>query len=332
MSDADIAQKKSGRGVSLRNHPLNREIVAVLLLAVGFFVSARLSPYFLDAHYLLCATSDYIEMALLALPLTFIIISGNIDISVASTLALSACAMSVLQARFHVPLPAAIALGLLIGAGLGLFNGLLIVRLKLPSLAVTLGTFALYRGLAQVLLGDTSVSDFPDWFKGIDAQYVGPLPVPLIVFLVLAVVFGLLLHRTVFGRWVYAAGTNAEASRYSGVPVNFTLLTLFTLSGLTAALGGLLMVSRQGAAHYDMGQGLELGAITAVVLGGTDIFGGRGTLFGTAIALALVAELRTGMGLAQQSEQSQQVVIGLLLIGSILLGNALQRSKTPHKA
>lgn len=309
------------------HHPLNREFVALLLLALAFMVGPLLSHFFLDAHYLLDATSLQMEMGLIALTMTFIIVSGNIDLSVASTMALVAAITGVLNVQHGLPFTVALVIGILSGALLGFFNGLLISWLKLPSLSVTLGTFALYRGLTQVLLGDHSVSGFPDWFTEIDKRYLGPtpIPLPLVIFLCLAVVAGLVLHRTVLGRWVYAIGTNEAASRYSGIAVDRIKILLFTASGLMAGIAGLVMTSRLTVARYDLGLGLELDVITSVVLGGTDIFGGRGTIFGTVIALFLITILRTGMGLANITAEIQLVAIGLLLIFSIVLPNLLQR-------
>lgn len=311
----------------LLNYKYTREMVAVVLLAGAFFWGTRLSPHFLDARYLLDATSLSMEIGIIALGMTFIIISGNIDLSVGSTLTLVACVMGILSTEHGMPLGLALVCGLCLGAFLGFLNGILIAWLRLPSLTVTLGTFALYHGLAQVLLGDHSISKLPTWFIGIDQWHVAGLPVPLIIFLVLAVIFAALLHRTLLGRWTYAIGTNAEASRYSGIAVDRILILLFTLSGALAALGGIIMMSRLSVARYDMANGLELEAITAVVLGGTDIFGGRGTIFGTAVALLLIGILHTGMGLANIQAENQSIVIGLLLIFSIALPNLLQRRR-----
>ncbi len=306
----------------------NREVVVLILLGIAFFVGAKLSPFFLDRDYLLDASSLYMETGLIALAMTFIIISGNIDLSVASTLALVASVTALMHAKMHLPFGAAMILGLILGGLLGLFNGLMIVRLKLPSLAVTLGTFALYRGLAQIIIGDHSVGSFPDWFAGIDYRHLaGPIPAPLGIFLICAVVFGLLLHQHILGRWTVAIGTNAAASRYSGIPNGTILIGLFTLSGFMAGAAGLMLESRLSVARFDMGTGLELDAITAVVLGGTDIFGGRGTIFGTVTALFLIGILRNAMGLANIKVESQLVVIGLLLIFSIVVPNLLQRKK-----
>lgn len=312
----------------LLQHRLFREMTVVFLLIAAFLYCTRLSPFFLDARYLFDATSLYMEAGIMALMMTFIIISGNIDLSVASTLALVASVTGILATRLHVPLGAACLLGLLLGAFLGMVNGLLIARLRLPSLTVTLGTYALYRGIAQILVGDRSISNFPEWFVGIDYRRVGIVPLPLILLLILSVLMAFVLHRTVLGRWTYALGTNPVATRFSGVPVGRLTILLFTLSGLFAGLAGLMMTSRLSVARYDMAQGLELDVITAVVLGGTDIFGGRGTIFGTVVALFLIGILRSGMGLANIKAENQLVFIGLLLIVSIVLPNLLQRKRT----
>lgn len=300
------------------------EAVVLALIPVALLAGAMLSPRFLDASYLLDSTSLYAEIGLMALAMTFVIASGHIDLSVASNLALTA----VLCAKLHaagVPMWAVIAIAPLLGSALGLLNGVLIVALRLPSLAVTLATLALYRGLAQVVAGDRSIGGLPAWFVGIDYRHVGPFPMPLVVLLSFAVVAGLLLHRTVFGRHVFSIGTSEPAALYSGMPVDRVRLAVFTLSGFAAGVGAVLMLSRLSVARYDMAQGDELAVITAVVLGGTSIFGGRGTIFGTVAALALLGLIRPAMGLANLPAQTQLAVSGTLLIGAVLLSQAAGR-------
>lgn len=302
------------------------EGMTLLVLIGAFIVSARLSPYFLDLFFLFDETSLYMEIGIIALAMTLVIISGNIDLSVASGLALVGALSAILHVRLGVPMALVIPIALLAGCGLGLFNGLLITKVRLPSLTVTLGTLALYRGFAQILMGDHSVSGFPAWFVGADYIKVGGLvPLPLILFLVLAVATGLLLHKTVFGRHVFAIGTSEEAARYAGMPVDRVKLTVFVLSGLTMGIGALLMISRLGVARYDLALGNELAVITAVVLGGVHIFGGRGTIAGVVLALFVIGFLRSGMGVANISSQSQLVVIGCLLLFSVALGNWMQK-------
>jgi rhamnose transport system permease protein len=214
----------------------------------------------------------------------------------------------------------------MLGLLLGLFNGLVIVKLRLPPLTVTLGTFALYRGLAQALLKDQSIFRFPEWFGGIDTVRVaGLVPAPLLSVLALAAAHAFALHKTSFGRWTYSIGASQAASRLSGVPVGRAVILLFGWTGLMAALAGQMMTSRLGVARFDMGLGLELDAITAVVLGGTDIFGGRGRIAGTVLAVLLVGVLRTGMGLANWKAEEQLVVIGSLLVLSVALPNVSER-------
>lgn len=300
---------------------VRQEYGTILLLIIGFWFSASLSPFFFDVNFLLRSSTMYMEIGVVALAMTFVIIAGEIDLSVASLVALIACVTGTL---FHsgVPMILAMAIGLLLGAALGAFNGVLVAWLKLPSLAVTLGTLALYRGFAQILMGDQSLTAFPDWFRGIDRFLVGGiLPLSLAFFLALALIAGLFLHKTVFGRWVFSLGTNDVAARYSGVPVDWAKFFIFVFSGLASAMGGIMMISRLNVARYNIAMGLELDVITAVLLGGTDIFGGRGSVFGTVIALFLVAILRVGMSIANIKVENQLAVIGTILIVTIIVSN-----------
>jgi rhamnose transport system permease protein len=311
------------------------EWITVFLLIVAFVFGALISPYFLDVPFLLDYTSTYIEIGIMALGMVFVIISGNIDLSVEATLALVAVAAGLLFFDFGVPMPIVMAVCLAFGAFLGWFNGVLVTRMKLPALAVTLGTLALFRGVANILVGDDSRPKlawsrdivFPDWFVGINKIFIPgtPIPLPLVMFLVLAIILGIVLHKTVFGRWVYAIGTNEQAARYSGIPVERVKIQLFTLSGFLSGLAGLVMVSRLGVARYDHGRGWALDVITAVVLGGVSIDGGKGSVLGAVLAFLLVVVLRTGMGVANIKAESQLTVIGTLLIVAILISNVTER-------
>jgi len=324
---SSMAQNKTEKVSSLRRLLARREVITFALLIVAFFISSRLSPYFLDIHYIFDATSLYTEIGVMALAMTFVIISGNIDLSIASMLAVTAVSFGLLYTRLGIPIPLAILLALIMGAVLGMINGLIVTRFKLPPMIVTVGTLALYRGLGQIFLGDHAVTGFPESFYGLDMRYVGdsPVPIPLVIFLVLAVIFGLVLHKTSFGRMVYAVGTNQEAARFSGIAVDRVKIVCFMLSGLMAALGAIMMSSRLASARYDMANGWELDVITAVVLGGTDIDGGQGSILGTVLALFLIGVLRSGMGLANIKIEYQLVVIGSLLIMSIIIPNIVRR-------
>jgi rhamnose transport system permease protein len=307
------------RGLNLLAYP---ELITFMLLLGAFAVGAMLSDVFLDAGYLLDSTSLYMEIGVMALAMTLVIISGNIDLSVAANLALTSVICARLHADAGMPISAALVLGPMFGALLGLFNGLLVAKLRLPSLTVTLGTLALYRGLAQVLSGDHSIGGLPEWFIGIDRRYAGPFPMPLLVFSVLAVATGLVLHRSVFGRCLYAIGTSEPAARFSGMQVDGVKLAVFVISGLSAGIAAVMMLSRFGSAQYNRAMGDELAVITAVVLGGTSIFGGRGSILGTVAALLLLGIIRRGMGLADIPETSQLVVTGALLVAAALLARA----------
>jgi rhamnose transport system permease protein len=329
-----VAPKKS----LIRRVVVQPEFITVILLILAFIVGSIISPYFLDLDFLLNYTSLFIEVGIMALGMTFVIISANIDLSVASTLALVGAVAGVLFFDLSIPMGLTIVLALLLSAGLGALNGLFVTRMKLPALAVTLATLALYRGAAQVLVGDDSRPKlawsrdivFPEWFVGIHRVYIPgtSIPLPLVIFIVLAIILGIVLHKTTFGRWVYAIGTNEEAARYAGVPIRRVKLAIFMLMGLLSGLAGLIMVSRLSVARYDHARGWELDVITAVVLGGTDIFGGRGTMFGSVAAFLLIIFLRTGMGVANVKAESQLAVIGTLLIVAILVSNLTKRIRS----
>lgn len=325
----------SQRQSRLRNLLTRPEMVPVGLLILAIIAGTLLSPYFLDVPFMLSYTLNYIEIGVMVLGMVFVIISGNIDLSVAAGLSLVACVAGILYFDLGVPMWITILLGLALGAGLGYLNGVLITRLKLPALAVTLATLALYRGVANILVGDDSRPKlawsrdiiFPTWFTGFAKLTIPgtPIPVMLGVMLVLAIILGLILHKTVFGRWVYAIGTNEEAARYSGVPTGRVKRLIFTLSGFLFGVAGLMMVSRLGVARYDHGRGWELDVITATVLGGVAITGGRGSMFGAVIAFFLIVVLRTAMGVANIKAESQLFVTGALLIISVIISNLTGR-------
>jgi len=258
----------------------------------------------------------------MALGLTFVVVAGDIDISVASTLALSMVIFAVAW-RAGVNIWLASLIGLAVGTVLGAANGVLVGVLKLPSLAVTLGTLAAFRGLAFVVLGGGGVTGFPDTFTRVGIGYVGTsvVPVSLVVLLAFGVVLAILLHGTRFGRYVYAIGANREAARFSGIPVMRVRVLLFTLSGFMAAAAGLIYAGFFGTARADAAGEALLDVVTAVVLGGVDIFGGLGTIGGVLLAILLIATLRNGMGVANIPGSIQNIVIGGLLLAAILAGN-----------
>jgi rhamnose transport system permease protein len=305
------------------------EAMLVALILVDVFINMRLSPFFLDANNLSRTSSDFMEIGLMMLPMVFIIITGNIDLSVASNMAMSASFMGVLH-NMGINIWVAALGGLLLGTLGGMLNGWLVARVKLPALVVTLGTYAFYRGIAYGFLGDQAARGYPEAFTyfGQGKVFGSLIPFSVALFVFLAVLFGLVLHRTTFGRYLYSIGNNENAASYSGVPVARIKFTIYSLSGLMAALAGLILAARFGSTRPDIGTGLELSVITAAVLGGVDINGGKGTMIGAVLSLLLIGLMRFGMGLLNIQGQVQGIAIGLLLILSILLPGLVQGIST----
>src|ERR671920_2117712 len=291
------------------------------------------SPEFLTADSFTTGSLDLSEVALMALALTLVIVAAEIDLSVASVLALSSALMADLWNR-GLPLEFIMPICLVAGALCGAFNGVLVTRLGLPSLAVTIGTLALFRGLAYVVIGDESVTDFPTtWTDRAFGNFAGTfVPNTIVLFALLAVAFAILLHATPFGRSIYAIGANEEAAYFSGLRVKRIKLTLFVLSGLVAALAGIVITLRNSTAAANVGQGFELTAITAVLLGGVSIFGGRGTIAGVILALLLLGGIQKAVLLSENiSSYWIQIVTGALLVGSVLGPNVARRVKEARR-
>jgi rhamnose transport system permease protein len=296
--------------------------LVVLLLAVGL-VGEQTSPGFLTGTNLFYLGLDVSEIALMALPLTMIIIAGEIDLSIASILGLTSALLGWLW-NAGWPLELIFPTVLVAGALAGALNGLLVTRLGLPSLAVTIGTLALYRGLAFVILGDQAVADFPASYTRYGTTPIPgtEVPYPMALFAVLAVVFAVVLHATPFGRSVFAIGANQEAAFFSGIRVRRTKFILYVLSGAMSGLAGIVYTLRFASARADNGAGLELAVVAAVLLGGVSIFGGKGTLGGVVAAVFLLGGIRSALILNDVSNDILNVVTGLLLIGSVIAPNA----------
>jgi len=314
------------KSFSLLGFFLRWEWLMVVLLLIVCVINSRISPYFLDVVNLFDMTFDFMEKGLMALPMTMIIITGGIDLSVASGLAMCSATMALLF-KHGVP----IWIGVLVAVGVGLFggwlNGKFITKIKLPPLAVTLGTYALYRGMAFAMLGDIPVKGYPAWFTYIGQGYIGstPVPVPLVIFTIFAILFGLLLHKTSFGRKVFAIGNNEAACRYAGINVDRVKITIYMLSGLMFSLAALVMAARFGSTRTDVATGYELHVITSVVLGGTDIGGGKGTILGTVLSVFLLGIIEWGMGLKMIPGQVQKIVTGSVLIFALLLPTIIRK-------
>jgi rhamnose transport system permease protein len=292
----------------------------ILILAMVY--GSLGSEYFLDPTSIVFNTGRYIEIGLLALALTFVIINGDIDLSVASMLAASAGVLAKLFAA-GVPILWCSLAAVVTGLVLGLINGLIVIKLGLPSLVVTLATLALYRGITQVMLGDSVVADYPESFIGFDQRLIiggtPGLPAPLALFFVAALIFYFILHRSNYGLLNIMSGSNPSSSKFSGVSVDRVRLTAFAISGLVSGLCAVMITSRLGSTISNVGLGLELLAITVVVLGGTDIFGGRGAISGTIVALFAIMAVRESLVIQDVNGQVQDAAIGILLILTVLI-------------
>lgn len=308
------------------------EALLIVLLVLTFILGNALSPYFFTPFNFSLMVESFVEIAIMSLSMTLIIIAGEIDLSVASVLGLASVMMGVTW-RAGIPLWLDIVIALLVGALAGLFNGVLVTRLGLPSLVVTLGTLALYRGLAYVILGSEAVSNFPSSYTGFGIGDVPGTLIPwtFVVFVILALLFLLILHRSWIGRQIYAIGNNKDAARFAGIRVAQVKLWLFVISGLLSALAGIIFTARISSARADNALGLELDVVTVVLLGGVNIFGGSGSLVGVILALFVVGGLRNALGLADISGDVQNTVIGTLLVLSVLAPNIVQRVRASRR-
>lgn len=298
------------------------ESMLLVLLGATILYGAAVSPVFLNSGDLFYICLNVGEVAIMALPVTLIVITGEIDLSIASTLGLAGVVMA--EAFKHGwSIWAAMIAALALGAVAGVFNGFLVTRVGLPSLAVTIGTLTLYRGIAQVILPTDTIGGFPSGLANIGVVPIPgtQLPYSIAFFGLLAVVFGVVLHMTPLGRAIFAIGASQEAAFFAGIRVKRIKFMLFVLSGILSGFAGILWTLRFASARYDSGTGLELFVVTIVLLGGVSIFGGRGTIVGVVLAVAVLGCLQTALTLALVSSEDQNIVVGGLLIASVIVPN-----------
>jgi rhamnose transport system permease protein len=311
------------------------DAVVIVVLAATVLIAGVMVEGFATARNLNFLILDVAAIALIAMPMTLVIITGEIDLSVASALGLISSVMGQLWLA-GLPLETIIVLCIVLGAVLGAVNGVFVTRFRLPSLAVTIGTLAMYRGLAYVVLGDRAVADFPpSWTRAVTSSLPGiPIPTMLLPLVVLAAVFGLLLHATPMGRSLYAIGANDEAAHFAGVAVARSKFWLFVTTGAMSALAGVYWTFRYASARADNAAGLELSVVAAVLLGGVSIFGGRGTLPGVMAGVLLLGTLLNALRLANVSAEALNIVTGLLLIISVLTPSVIalaQRARSRER-
>ncbi|GAA2361995.1 ABC transporter permease [Dactylosporangium salmoneum] len=305
------------------------DVVVLLALVLVVVIGAATIDGVASPRFWRFVTLEVIPIAIVALPLTLVVITGEIDLSVASVMGLTCAVMGDLWAHGVSSLPLLVALCLVLGAVLGAVNGLFVTVFGLPSLAVTIGTLALYRGLAYVVLGDKAVSDYPIAWTSDAISPIPGLTIPwfVIVVAVLAAGFAVVLHATPIGRGLYAMGNNAEAARFAGVAVARTKFWLFVATGTMSALAGVFWTFRYASARADNANGLELAVVAAVLLGGVSIFGGRGSLLGVLGAVVLLSTLRNALQLASVPQNTLTIVTGSLLIASVVGPNVVTMAR-----
>ncbi|NNG03352.1 MAG: ABC transporter permease [Inquilinus sp.] len=295
-----------------------QSLLLVVLVAV-FAINSFASPYFLNVWNLSDATFNFTEKAIIALAMTLLIISGEIDLSVASIIALASTIMGF-AAQVGVGTPGLVLVGLTVGLACGTFNGLLVTRLGLASIVVTIGSMSLFRGIAYIILGDGVYKGYPADFAWFGQGYVWwVFSFELVLLLLLAAVFAILLHRTSFGRTIFAIGNNPVGARFSGVRVERVKFLLFLGTGLMSGVAAILLTSRLGSTRPSIAFGWELEVVTMVVLGGVSILGGSGSIIGVVIAAVIIGLVTFGFGLLNVPGIVMSIFIGALLIAVIAL-------------
>ena len=296
-------------------------VVVVLIVIIG----SAASPDFLTGNNLFNLGLSNGEVAIMTLPMTLIIISGEIDLSVASILGMASALLGYLWSKGW-PMPAVFVAVAVVGVAAGAFNGLLVTRLRLPSLAVTIGTLALYRGIATILLGPNTVSNFPAAYTNLGINAVpftgNDMTWSTLIFIVGAIIVGVVLHATPFGRSIYAMGASAEAAQFAGIRVKRIKTILYMVSGLICALAGVLWTFRLSTAVQNNGIGVELNVVAIVLLAGVSIFGGKGSMIGVVLAVLAFAGIQNALLLTNFNQEATGIVTGALLLASVFLPNA----------
>ena len=307
-------------------------LLLVIFIAVNV-MNMSLSKNYLNAFNLFTNINSFLVKGLIALPMAYILLLGDIDLSVGSIVCLSATMLGVTYNGIG-SIELAIVVCLVTGIVCGAFNGLILTKFpELAPMIVTLATMTLYRGFAERILGDTSTTGMRDvaWFAKLYDQRVGPVPVLFIIFCVLAVIFGVVMHKTIFGRRMYAIGANKTAAEYAGVNVQRIRFLVFTLTGFICAFAAIFICAWTGSVKNDAAEGYELEAISMCVLGGISTDGGKGNFPGAVIAIFIIGLLRYGLGLININAQTIRIIIGLLLIVVVMAPNLRPTRKLPAK-
>jgi rhamnose transport system permease protein len=321
MSDTQRYQVLDRAPFNLASYLLRWESILVMLLAAVIVINTAISPYFLDIYNLSDATFNFSEKAIIALSMALLIITREIDLSVAATIAVCSLVMGLL-AQMGFGTAILVISGLAVGATAGAVNGALVTWFRLPSIVVTIGTMSLFRGIAQVVLGDQALTKYPSALTSFGQGYIWhgvPIPNSFALFLILACIFGFVLHRTVIGRQIFAIGHNPTAARFSGIKVEKIRFWLFVLTGIMAGLAAVLLTGRIGSTRPNIALGWELEIVTMVILGGISIAGGTGTILGLVLSVFILGLTIFGLSLVNIPGIEIAILIGLLLIISIAI-------------
>jgi rhamnose transport system permease protein len=321
----------SGRPFEAKRFFLQWEWLLVLTLIAVNLVNADLSPHYFVYDNIMNAIQMFLDKAILVFPMMMVILLGQIDISVASTMALSSVIMGV-AFKSGAPMPAAILTGLAVGGVCGFINGYILAEFReLASMIITLGTMILYRGIASIILENRAVSGFPVWFSELGWGTVLSLPVILLFFIAEAAVFAYAIHCTTFGRSLYAIGFNENAARFSGVNTKRVTIAVYTVMGVFAAVSGIFLASKMGSVRPSMAKGYELDVIAMVVLGGVSTSGGRGRVIGVLLSIFIIGLLRYGLGITNVPAPTILIIIGTLLVAAVSVPNIRARGAKPRK-
>ena len=332
---------KSGRTISnvkqrsLKELFLRWESLLVLIFLAVNIMNVCLSPNYLKIRFLFMNINNFMDKALIALPMAYILLLGDIDLSVGGNVCLSATMLGIVYndtGSIWLGILACLATGVVCGA----FNGLIMTKFtELAPMIVTLATNIIFRGISERILGDGSTGGMTKiaWFTQLyNGKLFDLIPYPIIIFAVLAVIFGLVMHKTVFGRQMFAIGANKKAAAYAGIKVEKVRMTVFTLTGLMCGFAAVLYASKLGSIKSDVGDGFDLEAISMCVLGGISTAGGKGTMVGAVISIFIIGLLRYGLGLINLSGQTIRIIIGALLIAVVLyptIQEAIKNRKKP---
>jgi ribose/xylose/arabinose/galactoside ABC-type transport system permease subunit len=308
------------------------EFILLGILIIVIIIMSFLSKAFLNVLTLFQILQLSAELGIMSIPMTLIIITGGIDLSITSTLALSGVIMGYLWKFWGVNIWIAALLAIILGGIAGLFNGTLVAKLRIPALLATLGTWAAYAGLAVGIDGGKGVSGFPQSFLNLgEGSFVG-IPYSLLIWAIIAIIFYIVVSKTSFGRYLFAIGNNEKGAFYSGVPVQKVEMTIYILAGLFAGLAGVIYASRTATATSSAFSSGALNVVAASVLGGTDVKGGSGTILGTVLGVLIIALIDAGLTLANVQATVQEIVVGTILISSIIFYEYVGKSKVKTTA